>query len=224
MKQIDNDVSARLIHEAIQQLGWSTDPASLVDRVKRLNLGLPAEDEFAFQLSWLGRCSLVHKLNQKQFPPLSRDSYQVPDLFACFKTSAGLKSVLIEIKVSNKKKLSWKLDYINKLKNYSSLLGLPVLIAWKFHRIWSLVDIDCFVEARTNYHLSFETAMKHNLMSFLTGDFVYIMKPNVGLHFTLKKERLVEEILISPVASRKNLLEMIFVASNKNLYEIILPF
>lgn len=196
MQKLDIDSSARLIHEAIQQLGWNTDSTSLVDRVKRLDLGLPAEDEFAFLLSWFGKCSLVHKLNQKQFPPISRRSYQVPDLFACFKTNAGLKPVLIEIKVSKKKKLSWKVDYVRKLKEYSSLIGLPVLIAWKFHRIWSLVEIECFVKARTNYHLSFETAMKHNLMSFLAGDFVYIMKPNVGLHFILKKERLVEEKIL----------------------------
>jgi len=193
MQKLDIDSSARLIHEAIQQLGWNTDSTSLVNRVKRLDLGLPAEDEFVFLLSWFGRCSLVHKLNQKQFPPISKSSFQVPDLFACFKTNAGPKPVLIEIKVSTRNKLSWKADYLRKLKEYSSLIGLPILIAWKFHRVWSLVDIECFVEARTNFHLSLETAMKHNLMSFLAGDFVYIMKPNVGLHFILKKERLVEE-------------------------------
>lgn len=66
---INLDSSARLLHEAIQQMGWSTDPTLLINRVKRLDLGLPAEDEFIFIISWLGKCSLAHKLDQSQFPP-----------------------------------------------------------------------------------------------------------------------------------------------------------
>jgi len=190
---INLDSSARLLYEAIQQLGWPINPALLVDRVKRLDLGLPAEDEFVFILSWLGKCSLVHKLDQRQFPPKSRNEYQVPDLFASFKTKVGLKQVLVEIKVTNKKKLKWKADYLQKLKSYSNLLGIPLLVAWKFYGLWLLVDIECFQKAKLNFHLSIETAMKNNLMSFLAGDFAYVVKPNVGLHFVMKKEKLVDE-------------------------------
>jgi Holliday junction resolvase len=190
---VDLDSSARLIYEAIQQLGWSAEPTLLVDRVKRLDLGLPAEDEFIFILSWLGKCSLVHKRDQRQFPPESTNHLQVPDLLASFETKSGKKEVLVEVKVSNKKKLVWKPDYLNKLKNYASRLHLPLLIAWRFHSLWNLVDINCFLRARTNFHLSVETAMKNNLMSYLAGDFVYIMKPNVGLHFIMRKERLLSK-------------------------------
>ncbi len=190
---INLDSSARLIHEAIQQMGWSADPTLLVDRVKRLDLGLPAEDEFIFILSWLGKCSLAHKLDQSQFPPKSKDTYQVPDLLASFSTKVGPKLVLVEIKVTNKPKLKWKADYLGKLKSYSDLLGLPLLVAWKFYGLWILVDAECFQKAKTNFHLSLETAMKNNLMSFLAGDFAYVMKPNVGLHFVMKKEKLVEQ-------------------------------
>ncbi|MBU2621700.1 MAG: restriction endonuclease [Proteobacteria bacterium] len=190
---INLDSSARLLHEAIQQMGWSADPALLADRVKRLDLGLPAEDEFIFILSWLGKCSLTHKLDQRQFPPKSTDTYQVPDLFALFKTKVGPKQVLVEIKVTNQKKLKWKADYLKKLKNYSDLLGIPLLVAWKFYGLWLLVDIGCFQKAKTNFHLSLETAMKNNLMSFLAGDFAYVLKANVGLHFAMKKDKLVDQ-------------------------------
>jgi Holliday junction resolvase len=193
MKKLDIDSSARLIHEAIQQLGWPTDSVSLINRVKRLDLGLPAEDEIAFILSWLGKCSIIHRLDQNQYPPKSGDKYQVPDLLASFVVNGESLPVLLEVKVSKKKKLSWKESYFNKIKNYSSLIGLPLLLAWKFHRLWLLVDLNCFEKARTNYHLSFEAAMKHNLMSYLAGDFVYVMQPNVGLHFHFKKERLVSK-------------------------------
>ncbi len=193
MKKIDIDSSARLIHEAIQQLGWGTDSESLINRVKRLDLGIPAEDEIAFILSWLGKCSIVHKLDQNQFPPKSSDKYQVPDLFACFITNDVTRPVLIEVKSSTQKTLSWKESYLGKLKNYSALAGIPILLAWKFYRLWMLVDLNCFKKARTNYHLPFEEAMKHNLMSCLAGDFAYVMKPKVGLHFHLKKERLISK-------------------------------
>lgn len=192
MTTVDLDSSARLIYEAIQQLGWSADPASLTERVKRLDLGLPAEDEFIFILSWLGKCSLVHKLDQGQFPPDSKKYLQVPDLLASFETKSGPKVVLTEVKATNKKKLVWKPDYLKKLKNYASCLGLPLLVAWKFYNLWLLVEIGCFTLAKTNFHLSLETAMKNNLMSCLVGDFLYVMKENVGLHFVLRKERLVE--------------------------------
>ena len=188
---IDIDSSARLLHEAIQQLGWSADPSRLVDRVRRLDFGLPAEDEFMHLLCWLGKCTLIHKLDQGQFPIASKASYQVPDLLASFDTEAGPKVVLIEVKVSNKNKLVWKPDYLHRLKQYSSLLSLPLLIAWKFHCWWFLVDIECFVIAKTNYHLKIETAGKNNLLSCLAGDFGYVMKPNVGLHFIMRMKHLI---------------------------------
>jgi Holliday junction resolvase len=198
MTKLGIDSSARLIFEAIQQLGWDADVSSVIDRVKRLDLGIPAEDEISFILSWLGRCIIVHKLAQEQYPPDSIGKFQVPDLFACFIKDDTRIPVLIEVKSSNKNKLSWKESYINKLKNYSALIDLPVFVAWKFYRIWLLVDIDCFEKARTNYHLTFEEAMKHNLLSHLAGDFVYKMEPKVGLHFQMKKEELVSSEQITP--------------------------
>ena len=193
MTTVNLDSSARLMYEAIQQLGWDADPSSLTKRVKRLDLGLPAEDEFICILSWLGKCSLVHKLEQEQFPFSSRNRFQVPDLLALFETKLGPSVVLIEVKVSNRTKLVWRLDYLKKLKDYSSSLDLPLLIAWKLKDTWTLADTNCFSKAKTNIHLSFETAMENNLLNLLAGDFSYLMKPNVGLHFVLKKERLVSE-------------------------------
>ncbi len=198
MTKLEMDSSARLIFEAIQQLGWDADVSSVIDRIKRLDLGIPAEDEFSFVLSWLGRCIIVHKLDQKQYPPESTGKFQVPDLLACFVKDNIRIPALIEVKTSNKKKLSWTESYFNKLKNYSALMNLPILVAWKFYRIWSLVHIDCFAKARTNYHLTFEEAMKHNLLSHLAGDFVYKMEENVGLHFHMKKEELVSSDQITP--------------------------
>jgi len=94
MTILNRNDSARVLYEVIQQLGWSADKDSIVDLINKLDMGLPAEDEFIFILSWLGKCSLLHKLDQKQFPPKSRPIFQVPDLFAYFSTKFGEKKHL----------------------------------------------------------------------------------------------------------------------------------
>jgi len=80
----------RLIQEVLAELGWEADPKSVADRVRRLNFGLPAEDEFIAICSWRGKARLVHKLDQHQAPLASRDAYQVPDLLAQFENAGPL--------------------------------------------------------------------------------------------------------------------------------------
>lgn len=78
------DDLARLIQDVLSELGYAANARELAKRVHRLDLGLPAEDEFSVICSWLGKCRLLHKLDQKQVPPGSRDTFQVPDLLALF--------------------------------------------------------------------------------------------------------------------------------------------
>ena len=59
----------RLIQEVLAELGRDADPKAIAEQVKRLDLGLPAEDEFIAVCSWLGKARLVHKLDQHQAPP-----------------------------------------------------------------------------------------------------------------------------------------------------------
>ena len=44
----------RLIQEVLAELGRDADPKAIAEQVKRLDLGLPAEDEFIAVCSWLG--------------------------------------------------------------------------------------------------------------------------------------------------------------------------
>ena len=83
MKDKPSDLE-RLIHESLEQLGWTADAKSIAERVHRLNIGLPLEDEFSIICGWLGRCNLIHKLDQQQYPATSKDAFQVPDLLANF--------------------------------------------------------------------------------------------------------------------------------------------
>ncbi len=149
------------IYEACERTGWKGDPVTLANALKKLNYGLPVQDEFCLLMSWLGRCKLIHGLEQSQYPPASKTDYQVPDFYAVFDTGAGRLPVLIEVK--SKTKLSWKPEYYESLQRYGEEMGLPVLVAWKETRtrFWTLVDISRFSKARQNYNLSFSDAIQN---------------------------------------------------------------
>jgi Holliday junction resolvase len=178
-----------MVYEALEQTGWKGDPAELTAALKKLNHGIPAQDEFCLLLSWLGRCKLIHSLGQRQYPPSSVSELRVPDFLAVFETVAGLIPVLIEVKSKAGSRLSWRPDYFEALERYGKLLGLPVLLAWKEPRInmWSLVDTSMFHRAQKNYNLTFGVAMQNNLMSMLAGDFMIEFTPGFGLHLHLRK-------------------------------------
>lgn len=189
------DDFARLIHESLEQLGWKADVKEVIDRINRLDAGLPLEDEFSIICGWLGRCRLIHKLDQQQYPLSSKSEFQVPDLIGRFILRDGNEcTVLIEVKTSKNNVLSFKPEYYEKLKAYGDILGLPVLVAWKKYNLWSLVSIDEFSLAKKNYNLSFGDAMKNSLLGIMAGDFSYTPEINSGLHLSFKKEKLIESV------------------------------
>ncbi len=177
----------RLVQEVISELGLDADPAKIAHKVKLLNLGLPAEDQFQVICAWLGKCSLIHKLDQVQAPLSSRETYQVPDLLAHFETHGAF---LIEVKAFGKRTLSFKPDYLAKLKAYADLVGKPLLIAWKFHGLWTLFDARHLTLARTNFNIQHGEAMRQNLLGVLAGDCVFKLAPGAGVHFEMAKDAL----------------------------------
>lgn len=183
----DGDDTDRLIQEVLAELGWDHDAATIARKVRQLNRGLPAEDEFIAICSWLGRAKLIHKLDQLQAPQTSREHYQVPDLLARFK---GLGPVLIEVKNKKPPKLSFTADYLRRLQAYADLLGMPLLIAWKILGIWTLFEARHLKLARTNHNIVLDTAMKENLLGILAGDAAYVIEPGAGIQFHIRKEKL----------------------------------
>lgn len=160
-----------------------------------MNIGLPLEDEFSIICGWLGQCNLIHKLDQQQYPVSSKNKFQVPDLLANFTIKGGGQhTVLIEVKSSEKNVLSFRPDYMSKLKAYGNLLGLPVLIAWRKFGIWCLVSIDEFSKKNKNYNLNFNNAIKSSLMGKIAGDFSYTLSVNAGVHIRAKKVKLINSV------------------------------
>ena len=187
------DDSDRLIQEVLSELGWDDDYKKIAEHVRRLDSGLPVEDEFIAICSWLGKTSLIHKLDQHQAPAASRDHYQVPDLLVKFE---NIGPVLIEVKSKAKRTLSFTPRYLNRLNAYARLLNMPLLIAWKHHGIWVLFEVTRLIKARTNFNITHGEAMQENLLGVLAGDVAYKIASGAGLSLRCKKEHLVsrEEI------------------------------
>jgi len=182
--------AARLFQDAIAELGWDADPVAIAEQVRRLNIGLPAEDEFAVLCAWLGKCDLIHKLDQAQGPSSSRDRFQVPDFLASFSTATT--PVLVEVKSKASKTLSFRSDYYERLSNYAGLVGLPILVAWKFHSLWTVFELRQMRKAVSNYNIRFEEAMTQSLLCSLVGDVGYRIGSGAGMHLHFMKENLLD--------------------------------
>lgn len=110
------DEAAYLIHEAAEQLGWKFESSQLIERLQRLEAGLPMEDEFASTVIWLGRCRMIHPLAQPAQPRLARKEYAVPDFLAVFEREGGPCPVLIEVKASTGTRLKRTHAYWQRLR------------------------------------------------------------------------------------------------------------
>jgi hypothetical protein len=78
--------------------------------------GLSAEIEFAAILSWLGRCSLVHRLEQECFSSKSDVNWSIPDLFAVIEHGGETMPVFIEVKTSGEEVLKVKTAELESVK------------------------------------------------------------------------------------------------------------
>lgn len=182
---------AMMIYEASSLLGWGKNPKELVNKVNQLRRGLPKEDEFVALSVWMGKCSLIHRLGQEQFPSLSRDVYQVSDLFALYDFNGRNVPVLIEVKTTSDISLRpFSNAYYCKLANYASLAHIPLLIAWHIERlnIWCLFELERMTKRRTAFGIDFQTAMNNSLLGILLDDVIMTLKKGVQLSLKIRKD------------------------------------
>jgi Holliday junction resolvase len=189
------DINAFTITEVLRTFGATATPGELAKRVRQIDLGLSAEDEFMGIVSWLGRCSICHKLDNVGFRSPAYDDIVVPDLLVVFDVAGSQIPTAIEVKSSKKQVLSWKPEYYEGLLRYSSLTGIPVLLAWKHpsYSVWTLTDLHVFEKARKNFRLTTNNAFRENLLAPLAGDVAYQLMDGVGLRIEASKEELVEK-------------------------------
>ncbi len=185
---------ARLFHEAMEELAWKGDAQQLAEIVRRLNIGLPVEDEFMVVANWLGKCEMIHKLDQQIVPVQARQKYQVADLIARFSTQSNAVPLLIEVKSKKSNTLSFQPEYLEKLRAYANLMSMPLLIAWQYYSIWIVFEPRHLKKAKKNYNISLNGAMRENLFGVLAGDFAFKIAQGAGVNLRFLKEKLISSI------------------------------
>ena len=159
------------------------DPNALVERLKGIHKGLSAEHEFAAIASWLGSTRLIVSSDDV----LHTDGrYRVPDFLVVVQKGDRDVSFLVEVKSDADNKLVWTEKYLAAMKRFADMLGMPLLVAWKWHGMWSLVDVELFEKKTVAHHLTFDVAMKNNLMSALFGNVFLKIKKGFRLELMLK--------------------------------------
>jgi len=183
---------ARTLLEAHRRAGLGSSPEAIVSQIEQLQRGIPSEDEFAALCVWSGRCSLIHRLGQEQFPASSKGAVQVPDFLVVFEFEGKPLPALVEVKTTGKRDtLKFTSAYREKLVAYGSAVGLPLLIAWRAqYGIWSLFDVGELVEGPGGgWKVEFPDIVKQSLMGLLLGDFTASMKAGIGLTIQIRRER-----------------------------------
>jgi Holliday junction resolvase len=164
----------------------SVDGESLLTRIHAVRRGLLPEKEFFSILAWLGNCVAINRIDQMPMPVEISDNFRAPDFLAVAKYSNRIVPVLIECKATNDSKIVWSQKYFESLKNFASLLNLPLLLAWKWNDLWIVADCVHFQKKVTAYHLDYETAVKENLLSFLFGNRWIIVNKDASFRLDTK--------------------------------------
>jgi len=192
------EINTFTLTSVLRELDPTTSAEEAIRRIKTIDLGLSAEDEFQAIITWLGRCKVSHKIENIEFHSRGFVKINIPDIIAAFEYK-GIKIITsIEVKSNKEKKLDWTNSYYNDFLAYQQAFGVPVLVAWKHTDlgIWTLNALSSFTKALTNYHLSMEDAFKDNLLSCLAGDKAYQLGEGVGLHVEGKKLSLVNKNIV----------------------------
>jgi len=172
-------------HVATAEAGENAD--ALAKRVESLKKGLLPEDEFAATVMWLGNCAAIHRIDQTPMPlQVSRDEMRAPDLLALPIVNGKALPVLIEVKSTHDTVVDWSEKYLSSLRAFAELLRLPLLLAWKWGDVWTLVDHRHFEKNVTAYRLTLENALKQDIMCALFRDVRVMMNPEVELIFDME--------------------------------------
>jgi Holliday junction resolvase len=189
-KLFDTAGAAHAVVRAAEALNWNiADADKFLARVQHVEYGLSAEIEFATILRWLGVCQFVHRLNEDRLAADSFNELEVPDLFAVFRHGAFSTSALIEVKTSEDLTLDFSMAYLDKLARYASLMEKPLLIAWRPRTIgfWVLFDPLAVAPTGDRVKLTFDHAIKNDLMGYLAGDTTLVSPEGCGMRIVAER-------------------------------------
>lgn len=182
--------AAHAVARAAEALNWDfSDPEAFLRRAQHVEYGLSAEIEFAAILRWLGVCKFVHRLNEDRLADSTFTELEVPDLFAVFENAGTRISALIEVKSSEALELKFTRRYLDKLQAYAKQIGQPLLIAWRPRNVgfWVLFDPRIAKTDSEDATVSFDLAIRNDLMGILAGDYSLVAMEGAGLRIVAKR-------------------------------------
>jgi len=167
----------KIVENFIEQI----EEESKKENVQRFFRGYKIEDNFQRLFSWFSETSLIHNLEEKQSPTISKLFYQVPDYMLFYETATEeIKPILLEVKSMAGQKESLKLmkKQVLLLHNYANILNRPLLFAvyWTKLNTWTLNTIDQFEEKEKIFKISILKAIKNDI-SIILGDVFHIIPP-----------------------------------------------
>ncbi len=182
---------AYMIYRGDTGLSLDLDPKKIRDKLHQLNRGLPAESEFAALALWSGRCKYIHKLDRDTFP---KDCiYKVPDFLGFFDVGGRTVPALVEVKTSINQVRSFGKRYCSSLQSFADILGLPILIAFKFTRFdppwWILFELQKMLTRTGTGKVNILEIMRHDLSSKLLGNFSFQIRQGATLAVRISKEK-----------------------------------
>jgi len=179
------------IYHEKEGVSLDLDPNRIRNKLRQLNRGLPAEDEFTALALWSGRCKYIHKLDRDILP---KDcAYEIPDFLCILEVDGRTIPLLVEVKTSSNQVRSFGKKYCSALQSFADRLGLPILIALKFTCFepswWVLFELQKMVTSRGTGKANVMEIMKQTLLSSLLGDFSFQIRQGSTLAFSISKEK-----------------------------------
>ena len=195
-KPKDDYKAAELAYKILQTEGLiSASPEVVRSKLQQLLRGLPVEDEFALLSLWSGKCKLIHKLDQAVFP--TNHDYTIPDYLCVFDVGNKQVVVLVEVKSSKKHTIKFSKRYYSRLKAYSDLVNMPVLVAQKFvgfgRPLWALFELGKMSQPTGTGKANILEMMKHDLTGVILGNFHIQIWQGTSIVMEISKDKVLNE-------------------------------
>ncbi|MCP5158999.1 MAG: hypothetical protein H6974_00860 [Gammaproteobacteria bacterium] len=173
------NVSDSQLTDLVNQIE-NSDYKQNLDRFFR---GYKIEDIYAYIQGSLPWVKLIHGLQQKQYPLLSKESYQVPDYLCIYEDSKKVEHPLfVEVKSVKGDKQSLELirRQVDSLQTYANIMQTPLIIAvyWEKYGFWTHVPLDVFEEKTKKLKITLENAYKSDV-SPIFGDISFVINKTI---------------------------------------------
>ena len=138
--------------------------------------GMRTESMFAYMAGALGNCSLIKQEDGSGICLVANDKIKIPDYRIILKNN---EIFFVEVKNCSDKKIVFKKDYIEGLKEYASINknSLKIAIYWRKINMWSLISPDWFIFKNRKCELRIGETLAKSEMALLDDRMIATKAP-----------------------------------------------